>query len=285
MRNMKTTCLLLLAILAGIQTLLAQQPNRLFVQFATGKWELSREAKARLDSLTDSLDLADKIGLHGFCDSRGSEAYNQQLSLRRVQAVRDYLLKNGWTSGDILIAKGHGENDPVAANNSAYNMQLNRRVEVRILHGKDTADLKEYSKPGGSITKQLTDSLVKPGDIITLKNLQFQGGRHFLLPESLPILDELLKAMTVRPALVIKVVGHICCVNGPEDGLDLDLMTTNLSLMRAKTVRDYLVQNGIAFNRVSYEGKGHAAPIHPFPEKSEEERIANRRVEIVILKR
>lgn len=284
---MKTNLILIIFFLALHFSLAAQPANRVFVQFATDKWDLTNQTKARLDSLTDSLDLSDKIELHGYCDARGSLAYNDQLSVRRVNAVRTYLLNNGWTDKDIIVAKGHGESDPLAENNSEKNMQLNRRVELRILRGavQKEPPAPQQVKITTTLTKQLTDTVAKAGDVITLKNMQFEGGRHYLLPESMPVLEELLQVMKDHPSLVIKIVGHICCENGPGDGFDIDLSTTNLSETRARAVRDYLVQHGIAGNRVSYEGKAHTAPVFPFPEKTEEERTVNRRVEIIIVKR
>jgi outer membrane protein OmpA-like peptidoglycan-associated protein len=55
---------------------------------------------------------------------------------------------------------------------------------------------------------------------------------------------------------------------------------------RAKMVYDYLLANGISPDRVlGYKGFGSSHPVYPIPEKSEEERIANRRVEIRIVEK
>jgi len=292
---MKTILSFSASLLLNATIAWSQPPDRVFVHFATDKWELTKDTRARLDSLTDSLDVADKIELHGHCDTRGTVAYNEQLAQNRVQAVRTYLLQNGWDAKDIVVAQGHGELQPMATENSPATLQLNRRVEIRILHGANKPVAKPVNttplpapqppNPTPSITKQLNDTAIKAGDVITLRNMQFEGGMHQLLPHSRPVLEELLQVMVAHPSLTIKIVGHICCENGPQDGLDIELDMRNLSVMRAKAVRDYLVRRGIAQERVFYEGRGHQQPIHPYPEKNEEERIDNRRVEIVILKK
>jgi OOP family OmpA-OmpF porin len=67
--------------------------------------------------------------VHGHTDSTGSAAHNQRLSERRANAVRDYFIKQG-ISADRVRAKGFGESNPVASNDTAEGRALNRRVEL-----------------------------------------------------------------------------------------------------------------------------------------------------------
>jgi outer membrane protein OmpA-like peptidoglycan-associated protein len=69
------------------------------------------------------------VMIEGFADSTGSAAHNQDLSERRANAVRSALVEMGVAQERIAI-RGYGEEFPVAANNSAANRQLNRRVEI-----------------------------------------------------------------------------------------------------------------------------------------------------------
>jgi outer membrane protein OmpA-like peptidoglycan-associated protein len=131
--------------------------------------------------------------------------------------------------------------------------------------------------------KKLADTTTIAGTNIILHNINFEGGVHQFLPESGPMLKELLEAMQSNPKLVIRVEGHICCQSEKADGMDNETGIDNLSEARAKAVMDHLLANGIEPKRVSYKGFGHSAPIYPYPEKSEEERIQNRRVEIKII--
>jgi len=73
-----------------------------------------------------------RIRIDGYTDSDGAAAYNQSLSERRAQSVRDYLVAAG-VSGDRLTIKGFGESNPIAPNDSASNKRLNRRVELTIV--------------------------------------------------------------------------------------------------------------------------------------------------------
>ena len=113
----------------------AQQNPSVFVHFDFNRYILTNTARASLDSLTDSLDVADKIELHGHCDAVGPDEYNDRLSLKRVHAVKDYLLSIGWDKKDIIISQGHGERIPVVENSTPEKRSLNRRVEIRIIAG------------------------------------------------------------------------------------------------------------------------------------------------------
>lgn len=76
------------------------------------------------------------ISVEGYTDSMGSEAYNQDLSQRRAEAVRDFLVHNGVSSAQI-IARGYGESYPVASNDTEAGRLQNRRVEVIVSHGAE----------------------------------------------------------------------------------------------------------------------------------------------------
>lgn len=67
--------------------------------------------------------------VEGFADSTGNTRHNQELSERRAMAVRDALLDLG-VARERISQRGYGESYPVAANDTAQNRQLNRRVEI-----------------------------------------------------------------------------------------------------------------------------------------------------------
>lgn len=280
---LKAVCTCLLGGL--LSNAVAQQSSSVFVHFDFNRYELSRGAKASLDSLTDSLDVSDRIELHGHCDAIGSDEYNNVLSEKRVLAVKKYLLGIGWDSRDILIVQGHGESLPLASNDDAVKRSLNRRVEIKVKYGIPGASntVKPPAEKPPTIKEKIADSAVKTGTNLVLRNINFAGGLHRFLAESYPMLEELLDAMQTYPKLVIRVEGHICCNPTPADGLDNETGIYNLSEARAKAVRDYLIDNGISGNRVTYKGFGHSAPLYPYPEKSLEEEKLNRRVEIKII--
>ena len=72
----------------------------------------------------------------GHTDATGSESYNQGLSERRANAVRDYLASLG-IDGYRLRAVGVGETQPIASNETDYGRQQNRRVEIAIYANED----------------------------------------------------------------------------------------------------------------------------------------------------
>ena len=70
-----------------------------------------------------------RFKLSGYTDSIGSDAYNQKLSERRVNAVHDYLVQHG-VMPQRLDSVGYGESHPVATNATAEGRAQNRRVEI-----------------------------------------------------------------------------------------------------------------------------------------------------------
>ena len=103
------------------------------VLFDTNKAQLKSGGVRAVQKLADVLkqNPQRKIFVEGFTDSRGSDSYNQDLSERRANAVRDTLLGMG-ISGDRIATRGYGKNFPVASNDSDAGQQLNRRVEIVI---------------------------------------------------------------------------------------------------------------------------------------------------------
>ena len=101
--------------------------------FATGKSELKSGAATNLDRLTAFMTEYPQrtAAIEGFTDSMGSDDYNQDLSQRRADSVKRYLVGRGVGTAR-LSATGRGEESPVADNDSAAGRQQNRRVEVVI---------------------------------------------------------------------------------------------------------------------------------------------------------
>ena len=101
------------------------------VLFGTDQARLTPEGMRTAQKLADVLQQNPqrKVLVEGFTDSTGSSAYNQELSNRRADAVRAALAGMGITS-DRVATRGYGESHPVAANDTAQNRQMNRRVEI-----------------------------------------------------------------------------------------------------------------------------------------------------------
>ena len=69
--------------------------------------------------------------LAGYTDNVGTDAYNQRLSERRVNSVRDYVVRKGVDSGRVA-GQGFGESKPIADNKTAEGRAKNRRVEIKV---------------------------------------------------------------------------------------------------------------------------------------------------------
>jgi len=104
------------------------------VHFDFDKATLRPEAKAVLNEAAALLGKHDRVVVEiaGHTDSKGSEEYNQGLSERRANAVRDYLTGKG-VKASRLSARGYGESRPVASNDTDEGRAENRRVEMVIL--------------------------------------------------------------------------------------------------------------------------------------------------------
>ena len=95
------------------------------------KPEGKEKIKAYREQAMAELSRADKVKITGYTDSVGSSAYNKKLSLKRAEAVRDYLVSLGVDANKLEVA-GEGMANPVADNKTAGGRAKNRRVEVEV---------------------------------------------------------------------------------------------------------------------------------------------------------
>jgi len=103
------------------------------VFFRSAESTLLSSAQVKLDQVAKALlDVpARNLIVEGHTDSRGSTSYNQDLSQRRADAVRDYLVQRGYPA-DRIQALGKGKGSPIADNASPEGRANNRRVEIVI---------------------------------------------------------------------------------------------------------------------------------------------------------
>mgnify|MGYP003413117567 CR=1 FL=1 len=103
--------------------------------FATDSYTLTDKEKDDLDNLAKLLNKKKKknIRIDGYTDSTGTVQYNNTLSEKRANSVKDYLEKQGLESSRIT-AKGYGQSNPIADNKTVEGRQKNRRVEIIILN-------------------------------------------------------------------------------------------------------------------------------------------------------
>ncbi len=103
------------------------------LKFAPGKAGIARKYRDLLRRVARAMQLyADrKARIEGHTDNQGDVKYNQRLSLKRAEAVRDFLIAAGVDAGR-LKALGYGEVRPIASNEFAKGREMNRRIDIVI---------------------------------------------------------------------------------------------------------------------------------------------------------
>lgn len=273
---MKTFLALLICFVAT-NSLLAQES--FVVYFESNKHELNKKEILRLNEWMQKNTTSKVVAINGFTDEDGTSGYNDTLAQKRVNYIFG-LVKEKVKTRDDFKTRSFGE-----AHKQSKIKAENRKVTIHYIEAKDLARENEILgiKPVSDIKRielPLDASLAlrvqhaKVGDKLKLENINFFENTFAILPDSRPKMFELLEIMKENPKLKIQIQGHICCM--PNDRADL-------STKRAKAIRLFLEAHGIDKSRATFKGFGSSQPIFALPEKTEEERAANRRVEIEIM--
>jgi len=104
---------------------------RVDINFATNKFAILPVHASELEIVFAKLNKFPKATavIEGHTDSVGDAAYNQKLSERRANAVKNYFIEKHGIAASRLNASGYGESKPVASNKNAEGRNKNRRVE------------------------------------------------------------------------------------------------------------------------------------------------------------
>ena len=203
---------------------------------------------------------------------------NLKLAERRLIAVSNHLETSGFY---IQNAKKRAFGESRSAS-SGLSMRECRRVDVLYIEpaidvpDKIIEEFVEVDKieSGGALTQNALANFIK-SDASSLDfdlTILFVNVSTKVLPESQPELEELLKIMNQHPNFQAKFHGHVCC--GPN---------FELSEGRARAICIYLLENGIARKRLSFEGHSNTLP-KVWPELTDADRKANRRVTVTFTK-
>ncbi|RYZ50744.1 MAG: OmpA family protein [Sphingobacteriales bacterium] len=275
----------------------AQRTNdTLSVYFDLDVPELNEKATTTIDSLfyLDKISRVKPLSIIGYADYLAHDEYNLELSRKRAENVKAYLLTNGLDDKKINLLVGRGEVKRKDTVNKVKGVPSDRRVDIVVIHQPVTKRITDtfiVMKPGDKVAIPPSSSdpdfdidKIPEGKTFILKNIYFPMGRHFPKKNSYDELNMLLEAMKENPRLRIQIEGHVCCISDFADAYDLDSRQLDLSLNRARFIYEYLKQRGIAENRLTYKGFGKSRPIVK-DEQTAEEAAMNRRVEIRILSR
>lgn len=181
-------------------------------------------------------------------------------------------LRSGEGAGQAAAKPGDGRYQIALQTGEDYAFRAAAAGYVAV---SDRIDL-VTAKDGDRFERNLILVPLDVGKPIRLSNVFFDTAKTTLLAESRRELDRLTKLLVDMPTLRIEVRGH-------TDSVDDDASNMTLSQGRAAAVVTYLVQGGIAANRLQSQGFGETRPIGP--NTTDEGRRLNRRVEFVILSR
>lgn len=250
---------------------------------------LSKSMENKIDLLifNDKIISGAKVMIVGYADYLGTEGYNKDLSMKRAQNVKNYLVKYGLNAADIELCVGKGKVERSGVS-SKDGFPKDRRVDIVV--NNMVRNPKVATKPPKRDTAtsvELTNieemRKLRPGTTFELKNVYFPPDRHIIRPDSYRILEKLYAVLRDNPGVKISIEGHVCCIAAhANDALDIDTNEPVLSVNRAKEIYDYLVSKGIDADRLTYAGFGKRRPIIKV-ERTEEEAQKNRRVEIRIV--
>lgn len=112
-----------------------------------------------------------------------------------------------------------------------------------------------------------------------IEDITFLGDQTDIYHKSTPALEELLQFLTLNENVKIRIIGH---ANGPESEKKGSGFYKKGSEKRAEAVRDYLIQHGIAADRLATRGAGNTEMIYPDPQ-TDWETQANRRIQIEVI--
>lgn len=103
------------------------------INFATGSDEIDPESYPIINEVYSSAVTAEglKIGVYGHTDNVGNPEFNRELSKRRAESVRKYLMEKGIPAVRIEV-KGFGSDQPIADNSTKTGQARNRRVQIKL---------------------------------------------------------------------------------------------------------------------------------------------------------
>ncbi len=288
-----------LIFLFSVSYFITNAQSQFSVFFDSNKYELSKKELANLQQFTINNSTIKIIGANGFCDEDGSTVANDTLAKRRINTVFN-IIKSKLKFREDFKTRSFGE-----LHNLSKIKSENRKVILYYIDPKDFAredeilgikkpDIKPIIKSEikfpEKITLQNMDGTAvdipldqqfmkeineaKTGQILNIQNLNFIINTFIVIEQSRARMYELLTVLQLNPTLKIQIQGHLCC--NVVDKKDL-------SGQRAKAIYNFLVANEVSKSRLSHIGFGGTKALFPIPEKSESERAANRRVEILII--
>jgi OmpA-OmpF porin, OOP family len=131
------------------------------VDFEFNSTRLTAPAQQTLDQVANALQTQPElqVEIQGHSDSIGSDAYNLDLSKRRAESVKSYLVSKGLVASS-LTAQGFGKTKPIASNSTAEGRAENRRVEFEVTNAP--AHVKVVTKEASAESTEAAEQNPQP---------------------------------------------------------------------------------------------------------------------------
>ncbi len=236
--------------------------REIFFEFDSDKIQPASQAKLdRVSALMNGKEFNDyNFLIEGHTDSKGSDAYNLNLSDKRAASVVNYLTSKG-VSASRLKSIGFGETVPQMPNDTDEGRAMNRRVEIK------PADA-NFQPTALVLTSADADQEI--ADLAQF--IFFVTGKDKLQESSKAQLNLIAQYLKQYPNTNWEVQGH-------TDNTGSDAINNKLSQERAQAVVDYLVGQGVSASTLTAKGYGSSQP--KVSNDTAAGRAQNRRVDFV----
>lgn len=229
------------------------------VFFDTNISELDSSQVRNIIDFTSSIRSVKQV--IGYADSVGSIEFNRNLS--RLRAVNTYKVLQQLNLDSDNKPSFVGEEF-----NQKLELQSNRKVEI----------IAQKLKNSSSLYNDQHNSVVETFD---LENVYFVPDKPIITQESIPYVQELTRKLKTYREVHFEIIGHVNYQSKKDSEFLKDLF--KLSEERAKVIYELLIENGMAPEKLKYQGVGNSKPIFKDP-NNDEERKGNMRVQIVVIK-
>lgn len=263
------------------------------VDFSNESSELTPVARIQLaDLVAYSQDyIVEKIDIASLCQSGQVDYHTMKMARSRSMAVYDFL------------------SNQLPGDDRTYEVRLDEGGKIRNQYGVNCVIITAYFLEKGAEPMTQAERVLFPEEFpdvlpasmtlrevkgerrYTLDQIHFEGNSAWVKEESEPNLEEIAAYLHNHPEMHIKLVGHVngrfgksylkkAARSNPERKVYRN--AKELSLARAETVMQFLINDGIDASRIQCEGKGGQDRIYKKPE-NELQNEANRRLEIIFL--
>lgn len=228
----------------------------------------AREEKAAAEA--EAKRLAERAALEERASTAESESARIARQLKEVELQRQALAAE---TADLakLTEKLTAEKAAIAAERDAVTAERDRVAADREAIRKERDELASRLKGALSTVADTTETA--RGVVVSLSGILFDLGKASLMPASQISVAKLAGILTVFPQMNLSIEGY----TDSTGSLELNM---RLSTERARTVYEFLLGQGIAADRMKYQGFGPENPVAP--NDTEANRAKNRRVEVVL---